>query len=114
MLVPPGLSAYPEHAAFVEVDNPSMAFNALVKYFMASAYRFTPGIHPTAIIDPTASFNPDKIHVGAYTCIGAHCVIGDGTDIGNGCDIGDGVTMGKTAACMPMLPSGNAANSATG
>ncbi|WP_300776665.1 LpxD N-terminal domain-containing protein, partial [uncultured Akkermansia sp.] len=74
VLVPPGLPAYPEHAAFVEVDNPSMAFNALVKYFMASAYRFTPGIHPTAIIDPTASFNPDKIHVGAYTCIGAHCV----------------------------------------
>ena len=95
VLVPPGLPAYPEHAAFVEVNNPSMAFNALVKYFMASAYRFTPGIHPTAIIDPTASFNPDKIHVGAYTCIGAHCVIGDGTDIGNGCDIGDGVTMGE-------------------
>ena len=90
VLVPPGLPAYPEHAAFVEVDNPSMAFNALVKYFMASAYRFTPGIHPTAIIDPTASFNPDKIHVGAYTCIGAHCIIGDGTDIGNGCDIGAG------------------------
>ena len=80
VLVPPGLPAYPEHAAFVEVDNPSMAFNALVKYFMASAYRFTPGIHPTAIIDPTASFNPDKIHVGAYTCIGAHCIIGDWTD----------------------------------
>ena len=95
VLVPPSLPAYPEHAAFVEVDNPSIAFNALVKYFMASAYRFTPGIHPTAIIDPTASFNPDKIHVGAYTCIGAHCVIGDGTDIGNGCDIGDGVTMGE-------------------
>ena len=95
VLVPPGLPAYPEHTAFVEVDNPSMAFNALVKYFMASAYRFTPGIHPTAIIDPTASFNPDKIHVGAYTCIGAHCIIGDGTDIGNGCDIGDGVTMGE-------------------
>ena len=95
VLVPPALPAYPENVAFVEVDNPSMAFNALVKYFMASAYRFTPGIHPTAIIDPTATFNPDKIHVGAYTCIGAHCVIGDGTDIGNGCDIGDGVTMGE-------------------
>lgn len=95
VLVPPALPAYPENVAFVEVDNPSMAFNALVKYFMASAYRFTPGIHPTAIIDPTATFNPDKIHVGAYTCIGAHCVIGDGTDIGNGCDIGDGVTIGE-------------------
>ena len=48
VLVPPALPAYPENVAFVEVDNPSMAFNALVKYFMASAYRFTPGIHPTA------------------------------------------------------------------
>lgn len=95
VLVPPGVPAYPEHVAFVEVDNPSMAFNALVKYFMASAYRFTPGIHPTAVIDPSASFNPDKIHVGAFSCIGAHCVIGDGSDIGNGCEIGDGVTIGE-------------------
>lgn len=46
VLVPPGLPAYPEHTAFVEVDNPSMAFNALVKYFMASAYRFTPAFIP--------------------------------------------------------------------
>lgn len=95
VLVPPGLPAYPEHVAFVEVDNPSMAFNALVKYFMASSYRFAPGIHPTAVIDPSASFNPDKIHVGAFSCIGAHCVIGDGSDIGNGCEIGDGVTIGE-------------------
>ena len=36
VLVPPALPAYPENVAFVEVDNPSMAFNALVKYFMAS------------------------------------------------------------------------------
>ena len=93
VLVPPGLPAYPEHAAFVEVDNPSMAFNALVKYFMASAYRFTPGIHPTAIIDPTASFNPDKIHVGAYTCIGAHCIIGDGVTMGENCRLHAHVTI---------------------
>ena len=44
VLVPPALPAYPENVAFVEVDNPSMAFNALVKYFMASAYRFTASI----------------------------------------------------------------------
>ena len=95
VLVPPGLPKYPENVAFVEVANPSMAFNALVKYFKASSYKFVPGIHPSAVIDPSAKINPDKVRVGAYTCIGAHCEIGDGTDIGNGCQIGDGVTMGE-------------------
>lgn len=112
VLVPPGLPKYPENVAFVEVANPSMAFNALVKYFKASSYKFVPGIHPSAVIDPSAKINPDKVRVGAYTCIGAHCEIGDGTDIGNGCQIGDGVTMGETAACTPMSPSANAASSA--
>ena len=95
VLVPPGLPKYPENVAFVEVANPSMAFNALVKYFKASSYKFVPGIHPTAIIDPSAKINPDRVRVGAYTCIGAHCEIGDGTDIGNACQIGDSVTMGE-------------------
>lgn len=95
VLVPPGLPKHPEHVALVEVSNPSMAFNALVKHFLASSYRFAPGIHPSAVIDPTARFNPDKISVGAHVCIGAHCEIGDGTDIGHGCIIGDGVSMGE-------------------
>lgn len=42
VLVPPGLPKYPENVAFVEVANPSMAFNALVKYFKASSYKFVP------------------------------------------------------------------------
>lgn len=95
VLVPPGLPQHPEHVALVEVSNPSMAFNALVKHFLTTSYRFSPGIHPTAFIDPTARFNPDKISVGAYACIGAHCEIGDGTDISHGCIIGDGVLIGE-------------------
>ncbi len=95
VLVPPGLPKYPEGVAFVEVANPSMAFNALVKFFLSSTTQFTPGIHPTAVIDPTVRVNPDKVRIGAYTCIGAHAQIGDGCQIGNGCDIGDGVIMGE-------------------
>ncbi len=95
VLVPPGLPKYPEGVAFVEVANPSMAFNALVKFFLSSTEQFTPGVHPSAVIDPTARLNPDKVRIGAYTCIGAHAEIGDGCNIGNGCDIGNGVIMGE-------------------
>lgn len=94
VLVPPSLPQYPENIAFVEVANPSMAFNALVKHFLAPFRQFVPGIHPTAVIDPTACFNPEKIRVGAHAFIGAHCTLGDGADIGHGCVIGDGVHMG--------------------
>lgn len=95
VLVPPGLPKVPEGVALIEVANPSMAFNELVKFFLSSSAAFTPGIHPTAVIDPTATLNADKVRIGAHTCIGAHAVIGDGCDISNGCDIGDGVIMGE-------------------
>lgn len=95
VLVPPGLPATPDNVALIAVDNPSLAFNELVKYFRAFAYHFTPGVHPSSFIDPTARFNPDKICIGAHVCIGANCEIGDRTDIGNGCVIGDGVIIGE-------------------
>lgn len=95
VLIPPNLPKFPEGVMLIEVENPSIAFNALVRHFKKSSYQFIPGIHPTAIVDPSAVFNPDKIHVGPGAVIGANCIIGDDTDIGPACVIGDGVKIGK-------------------
>lgn len=95
ILVPPALPKYPEGRIYVEVENPSLAFNALVDAFMKVAKRFEPGVHPTAIIDPSARLNPDKVHIGAGTVVEAGAVIGDGCDIGAGCVIGAGVSIGE-------------------
>ena len=95
VLVPPSLPRYPEGPAFVEVENPSLAFNALVAHFMKAAKEFTPGVHPTAVIDPTAKLDPTKTRIGAHVVIEAGAVIGDGCDIGAGCVIGQSVTIGE-------------------
>ncbi len=96
VLVPPSLPKYPEGVALIEVENPSLAFNALVKYFQASSYRFFPGIHPSAVIDPTAQVDIETVRIGPHTTIGAHVTIGKGSDIGPGCVIGDGAILGES------------------
>ncbi len=95
VLVPPGLPEYPENVAFIEVENPSLAFNALVEHFMKAANDFAPGIAPSAVVDPTAELDPTKVRVSAGAIIEARAVIGNGSDIGPGCVIGKGATLGE-------------------
>ena len=94
VLVPPALPQYPEGPVFVEVENPSLAFNALVHHFMSAVKDFKPGIHPTAVVSPSAKLDPAKVCIGAGAVIEDDAVIGDGTDIGPGCVIGKSVTIG--------------------
>ncbi len=95
VLVPPGLPQYPEGPAFVEVANPSLAFNALVKRFLALTARWEPGIHPAATIDPSARLNPERVRVAAGAVIETGATIGDGCDIGPGCVIGASAVLGE-------------------
>ncbi len=95
VLVPPALPQYPEGVAFIEVENPSLSFNALVAHFMKASTDFVPGIHPTAVVDATAKLDPTKVCVGPHAVIEADAEIGDGSDIGPGCVIGKAVKMGE-------------------
>lgn len=95
VLVPPSLPEYPEGPVFIEVENPSLAFNAVVGHFMKAASDFTPGISPSAYVDPAAKLNPDKVRVGPCAVIEAGAEIGDGCDIGPGCAIGKSAVLGE-------------------
>lgn len=95
VLVPPALPEYPEGVAFIEVENPSLAFNAMVEHFMKAANDFEPGIAPSAVVDPTAKLDPTKVRVCAGAIIEAGAEIGDGSDIGPGCVIGKSAVLGK-------------------
>lgn len=94
VIVPPDLPQYPEGVAIVEVANPSLAFNAIVKHFLAGSTPFTPGVHPTAVVDSTAQFNPKTVCIGPGAVIGANVCLGDGCDIGPHCVIYDSATLG--------------------
>ncbi len=94
VLVPPGVPDKPQGVALVEVENPSLAFNALVDVFLKVGNDFKPGIHPSAIVDPTAQVDASQVRVQAGAVIEAGASVGAGTDIGPGCVIGKHVRIG--------------------
>jgi UDP-3-O-[3-hydroxymyristoyl] glucosamine N-acyltransferase len=75
VLVEPG---FPEiSAATLRVENPYYAFAQAVDLFYCEP-EYLPGIHPTAVIDPSAKLG-QNIHIGAYVVVGKNVVLGDGT-----------------------------------
>jgi UDP-3-O-[3-hydroxymyristoyl] glucosamine N-acyltransferase len=100
-------------AAFVQPDYAERAPKELMllltptpyKAFALAAQAFyrepevTPGIHPTAIIDPTARLGEDAVIapyvvIEARAEIGRRCRIGAGSVIGAACGLGDDVRIG--------------------
>jgi UDP-3-O-[3-hydroxymyristoyl] glucosamine N-acyltransferase len=102
-------------AATLRIKNPYHAFSrALALFYQPPDYP--PGIHPTAVIDPTAEIG-EGAHVGAYVVIGPnvhvgphasllpHVVLYPGVQVGShffahahavvreGCTLGDHVTL---------------------
>ncbi len=89
----------PEATALVAVDNPSLAFAAVVRHF-AAATAFVPGIHPRAVVEPSAVIDParSKVHAGAVIMAGAR--IGEGSEIGPNAVIGEHAVIGRDCRIM--------------
>ena len=103
----------------LRIANPKLAFTRAVALFHPEPV-FPPGIHPTAVIAPSASLGK-RAHVGPYAVVGEHCHLGDdavllahtvlypGVTIGarffahahaivrEGCRLGDDVVLGNGA-----------------
>ena len=65
----------PITAATLRTANPYLAFARAIEIFYQPPH-YSAGIHPTAVIDPTARLGRD-CHIGAYVVIEANAVIGD-------------------------------------
>ena len=73
ILVEPGFAAVP--LPTLRLANPYYAFaRALELFYQAPAY--VPGIHATAVVDPSARLG-EGVHIGPYVVIGANVVIGE-------------------------------------
>jgi UDP-3-O-[3-hydroxymyristoyl] glucosamine N-acyltransferase len=113
VLVEPGFQEI--DAATLRIRNPYLAFShALALFYQPPVYA--PGIHPTAVIDPTAAIG-EGAHIGAYAVIGPgvrlgahatvlpHVVLYPGVTVGShffahahavvreNCELGDHVTL---------------------
>ena len=65
-----------------------------------------PGIHPTAVIDPTAMIG-DGAAIAPFVVIGAHVRIGQGARIGSHVSIGRGARIGDQALIHPGVRIGH-------
>ncbi len=87
--------------AFIEVNNPKLAFAKIAKIFHPPKQN-NPIIHHSAVIAETAVLGKD-LFIGAFVCVGENSVIGDGTKLRAGAKIGDNVSVGKNCVFHPNV-----------
>lgn len=85
----------PSKRALLIVDNADVSMVTLLRLFTPPAPPMKPGIHPTAIVDATATIG-QGVHIGAW------CVVGPGSTIGDGCVLFPQVTIGAEVTVGPI------------
>ena len=90
--------------AAILVERPRMAMAGLTR-MLDRGQGFTPGIHPSAVIDPTAVLG-EGVSVGPLCVIMADARIGAGSTIGPHCMIGVDVVIGQQAYLREMVSIG--------
>lgn len=105
VLVPEGDIEVPEEVALIEVENPVLAFDLIIRENGVRPPAFAAGIDESASVHPSAEVDPilvsvrpnasvlEGAKVGRGSRIGAGAVISEGAFIGEDCEIGPNVTV---------------------
>src|SRR2546421_1745941 len=88
--------------AQIRVANPTKAFEQVVLKFAPRAIAFTPGIHPTAVVDATAQLG-QRVSIQPHAVIEAGARIADDTIIGAGSYIGHETVIGPGCLIYPRV-----------
>ena len=86
----------------IKVANPARAFEQVVLKLAPEPVRFEPGVHPSAVMDPSANLGED-VCVQANAVIEAGVKVGPGSVIGAGCFIGRDTVLGPNALLYPNV-----------
>jgi UDP-3-O-[3-hydroxymyristoyl] glucosamine N-acyltransferase len=89
-------------AAQIRVANPSKAFEQVVLELAPKPIQFAPGIHPTAIVDPSAKLGR-HVSIQPHAVIEANATIGESTVIGAGSYIGHETVIGPSCLIYPNV-----------
>lgn len=89
-------------ASQIHVANPTKAFEQVVLKFAPKPIKFGPGVHATAVIDPSAKIG-EQASIQPYAVIEAGVEIGSGTVIGAGSYVGHGTTVGSDSLIYPQV-----------
>ena len=89
-------------AAIIRVDDPNEACMKAAELFAPPAPERRPGVHPTAVVDPSVKLGRD-VYVGAYTVIEKNTEIGDGAVIDAQVFIGENCRVGAKTVLYPQV-----------
>lgn len=94
----------PENKNYLLASDPSLAFQKLIDHLFKDKKQLTgfSGVHPTAVIHPTALLGKD-VTIGPHTVIDQNVTVGEGTLIQAGCYIGPSVKIGKNCLLHPHV-----------
>ena len=101
VLLPPDWS-HGAPCAIIRVADPNQSCMAAAKIFAPPAPVRAPGVHPTAVVDPSAKLGA-RVHVGAFTVIEKGCEIGDGAVIEAQVFVGEGCKVGAKTHVYPQV-----------
>ena len=101
VFVPPDF-AEPINAAQIRVSNPTKAFEQVVLKFAPKPITFAPGIHPSAVVDPSVQLG-NRVSIQPLAVIEAGAQIGDDTIIGAGSYVGHETIIGSGCHIYPHV-----------
>lgn len=79
----------------VSVENPTLAFSNVVRYFGPPPRPFKAGVHPTAVVAESAAFDRDKVSIGPHAVVEDGVCIADGSVIHAGAFVGWNARIGR-------------------
>ena len=88
--------------AIIRVADPNRACMAAAEFFAPPEPVRAPGVHPTAVIDPTVKLG-EGVHVGPWTVIEKGSEIGEGAVIDAQVFIGEGCKVGAKTRIYPQV-----------
>ena len=88
--------------AILRVDDPDQACMAAARIFAPPEPVRAPGVHPTAIVDPSVRLGKD-VHIGPFTVVEKGASIGDGAVIEAQVFVGEGCRVGARTHVYPQV-----------
>lgn len=92
----------PVSAALLRVDKPEEAFAQIARLFVPPPPIYKPGIHPSAVVDPTARIGRE-VHIGPHVTVEAGASIGDRSCLLAGVYVGQDVQVGEDCRFYPNV-----------
>ena len=88
--------------AIIRVENPDQACMAAARMFAPPQPKREPGVHPSAVVDPSAKVGKD-VHIGPFTVVEKGAEIGDGAVVEAQVFVGEGCRVGARTHIYPQV-----------